>query len=210
MTSRHRRRDARPAALLAALLTPGPSWGAAPAPEDETETELRPVPVASLRGRAPAPQLDVGLVLGACGVGQPFWSGTDFCGAVVADAVWGRNRSRDLGWGGYVQAGTSGFFDFRASVGPELVVPLGELFVLQGRAGPLLLSYAEGAAPGGAGFIELGMRGLSLSSHYSMTHTLCLGIEHTIGDGSRAGTALWLGLRLDAFWLALPVRALTR
>lgn len=174
------------------------------------DAPLPPLPVSELRARAPSPQWSSGLVLGACGVGTDgFWQATDFCGAVLAEAIFLRQRQADVGLGPYAQVGTSGFVDVRGSCGASLHVPLGEIFHVASRVGPLLL-YDGVAAGGVEGFLELGVRGLNREGHYTMTHSVVVGVQQALGATARHGTTAWIGLRLDGFWLALPFALLAR
>lgn len=175
-----------------------------------TELQLPPVPRQELRIRAPSPQWNLGLVAGACGVGQRLWEGTDFCGGLVADVLFLRRRPSDGGLGGYVQLASSGFADFRGSAGMTGMIPLGRIFTLSARVGGLAVTFAEGAAPGIEGYLEFGLRSLNFSAGYSLTHTLVIGLQHTPGEGSRAGTNIWLAARIDAFWLVAPFGMLFR
>jgi hypothetical protein len=168
-----------------------------------------PVDVEGLTTSAPSPTYDLGLLLGVSGVGkQEVWQGTDFSLGLIFDVLFLRKHARSLGLGAYGALQTSGFFDTRASLGPTVTCPLSELFQAQLRIGPSLLGSGEGAQLGFDADLEIGVRGLSQSGHYSMTHALALGVQHYPGPLPRAGTALLINLRLDAFWLLLPVALL--
>jgi hypothetical protein len=105
-------------------------------------------------------------------------------------------------------ADTSGFFDARLGSGIWGVAPLSELLVVQARAGLALLTAAEGAQAGLDLDMEFGLKSSPANGHYAMTHTVALGVQHFPGTLSRATTAVSIRLRLDAFWLLLPVAAL--
>lgn len=188
-----------------------PAAADTPQQESPSRPPLHPLPTEELRARAPSPQWSTGIILGVCGVGQDaVWQGTDFCGALMAEALFLRRRARAIGLGPYTQLGTSGFFDFRASSGVSLHLPLGKLFALSPRLGGLLVTDHVGPAPGLEAYVELGIRGLNWSGHYSMNHGLLLGVQHAFGSTPRAGSTLWIGLRLDGFWAVAPVGALIR
>lgn len=177
----------------------GPSEG-----EPLRAADLPPAP-ALPASPAPTPQWDIGILLGVCGVGRDeLWQGTDFCGAVQADAFFFRRKSSDLGLGAYLELGTSGFFDTRLSGGVTALLPLSELLVVEGHVGPLLLAAGDGATAGLDAGLGIGLKGLNQSHFYSMTHSFSVGVQHAPGTLSRAGTTLLFRLRIDAFWLLLP------
>jgi hypothetical protein len=148
----------------------------------------------------------VGVLAGVCGVGTTsVWQATEFCGALIADVLWLRRTRASVGLGVYALAGTAGFFDFRAGTGVDLHLPLGQLFSGALRAGPLLHVMGDGAGPGWSLAAEFGVRALNQSGHYALTHTLVVAWDQSFGDGSRAGSALTIALRIDGFWLAAPV-----
>jgi len=191
---------------LAAPAASEPATSEAATSEPAQPRELSPPSQEALGPRAKTPDWDVGLVAGVCGVGQSaVWQGTEFCGGVLADVLWLRRTPRHVGLGGFVQTGTAGFFDFRATLGPELHVPLGGLFSANLRTGPLLHVMGDAALPGFTLVGEFGVRARNHSGHYALTHTLVLGWDQSFGTGSRAGSALTIGLRVDAFWLAAPI-----
>lgn len=200
--------------LLALVLTHGRSSTAEPesgrgqlGTAEAESAEMLPAPDEKALGpRAKTPDWDVGLVAGVCGVGQTsVWQGTEFCGAILADLLWLRRTARHVGLGGFVQAGTAGFYDFRATLGPNLHVPLGRVLSVGLRTGPLLHVMGDAALPGFTAMGELGVRARNHSGHYALTHTLVLGWDQSFGTGSRAGSALTIALRVDGFWLAAPL-----
>lgn len=178
----------------------------APVPEPTAGASSLPPPDREALGpRAPTPGWDVGILAGVCGVGRTaVWEGTEFCGALLADVLWFRETRHDVGFGVYALTGTAGFYDFRASLGPELHVPLGQLFAAGLRAGPLLHVMGDGAAPGFTVQGEFGIRALNQSGPYTLMHALVIGWDQSFGDGSRVGSALTIALRVDGFWLAAP------
>lgn len=194
------------AALLVFVHAPS-SWAdessATPPPR------LPPVPRAELSPRVPTPQWDLGLLLGACGLGRDsFWEETYFCGGVTGDVTFLREREKEAGLGVYGSFFTVGFADTRSTVGLVGVVPLGSWLVADLGAGPYLHTDGSGASPGVEARLGLGPRVLNPTSHYGHFHALVLGVQHTPGDHSRASTTLSINFRLDAFWFALPLLAL--
>lgn len=188
--------------VLAVLLLAAPAVSAAP-----SGGEIVPPPDRDALGpRAPTPGWDIGLLAGVCGVGQSsVWQGTEFCGALLADVFWLRKTRQSTGFGAYARTGTAGFYDFRASVGPSLHVPLSQIFSGGLRAGPLVHVMGDAAAPGFAIEGEFGIRALNHSGRYTLTHMLVVGWEQSFGEGSRVGGALTIALRVDAFWFAAPL-----
>ena len=174
-------------------------------PESDQPRELPPVDVAGLRGGAPSPQWDVGLMAGAAGIGKSdAFESVDFAGALIFDVHWLRRRQENVGLGFYGQVGTTGFFDTRVSLGPSLHVPTGDLFSLRARVGALLLADGQGASAGGEAYLEWGLANLNPTGHYALTHLLVTGIQVTPADAARTNAAIWLALRVDAFWPAAP------
>lgn len=195
------------ALLIAATARATPPASAEAATTESASSEaLPPVPREALWPRAPTPDWDVGLVAGVCGVGQTtVWQGTEFCGGLLADVLWLRKRRANLGLGLYANIGTAGFYDFRSSLGASLHVPLGQLLSLGARAGPLLHVMGDAALPGLRLEAEFGIRAHNHGGHYALTHALVFGWDQSFGEGSRAGSALTIAVRVDAFWLVAPI-----
>jgi hypothetical protein len=193
--------------LAATLLTVAPAAVAsAPTVPSVAVADPPPAPPEALWPRAPTPDWDVGLVAGVCGVGQTaVWQGTEFCGAVLGDVLWLRKRRENFGLGVFAAASTAGFYDFRPSAGVSMHFPLGPVLSVGARAGPLVHVMGDAALPGFTLQAELGVRAHNHSGHYSLTHALVLGWDQSFGAGSRAGSALVIALRVDAFWLVAPV-----
>lgn len=191
-------------AVVCALLLLGAGRAGAAERQAEASAPIHPVPTDELRPHAPSPQWNTGLLLGVCGVGESeLWEGTDFCAGALGEVHFFRRRYGDFGLGPYVQLGTSGFFDFRASLGGSLHVPLGKLS-LGARLGGYLHTDGNGASPGAEGFLDLGLRNLNFTGRYALTHTLTVGLQVTPDDSTRRDTTLWIAARIDGFWLALP------
>ena len=196
--------------FLAGLILATRVAGAASTPEppaEASESSSLPAPDReALAPRAPTPGWDIGVLAGVCGVGQTaVWQGTEFCGALLADVLWLRRTRQDVGLGAYALTGTAGFYDFRASLGPEVHLPIGQLFAAGLRAGPLLHVMGDGVAAGFTLQGEFGIRALNQSGPYTLTHTLVVGWDQSFGEGSRVGSSLTIALRIDGFWLAAPL-----
>lgn len=171
----------------------------------ETKQSPPPFDKKKFESLAPQPSWDTGLLLGVCGVGQArVWQQTRFCLGGVADVIFARTDEEQLGWGAYAQLSSAGFRDARLGAGASLVVPTGSWLVTTLRAGPLL-RFEGGAAPGAQGYLELGQRSVNLRSRYSLSHSLFLGFDWTAANQHvEQNTSLWIGLRVDAYWLTAP------
>lgn len=182
---------------------------AATAKEPSQVLPLPPVPTLELSPRAPQPSWDTGLLAAVCGVGEPqVWQTTKFCMGAVADVLWGRRQETDRAFGGYAQVTTAGFRDVRFSLGGAYLQPLGDWLTAELRVGPLM--RIEGMPAWGAqGSLELGQRSFSYKSRYSLSHALLLGFDFSAKNQHLpANTALWIGIRVDAYWLTAPAMLL--
>lgn len=170
------------------------------------DSSLPPVPVDELSGPGPRPSFDVGIVSAVCGVsGTRVWERTQFCLGGMADLLFLRTRDRSPALGGYLEVATAGFNDSRFGFGPSALLPVGKWLTLTGRVGPLLKAGGGGAQAGAEGYLELGQRSFSQHTGYSLSHALLGGLNYTAaGSGLPSGTVIWLGLRVDAYWLTLP------
>jgi hypothetical protein len=176
------------------------------AAEPHTPEALPPPPVEDFRPRrAPSPEWDLGLLAGVCGAGRDqLWQATYFCGDVVADVLWGREREKNAAWGLSLDVGTKGFEDGRYGAALVGLLPLADPLVGQLELGGLAVSDGSGVSPGLSARLGLGLRALNQRGHYGHSHQLVLGMTHVPGDDSRAGTTLSIALRVDAFWFAMP------
>jgi hypothetical protein len=159
-------------------------------------------------GRASAdPQWNSGLVLGAAGDGTDrFWGDTQFYGALRGDLLLGRTGPRTVGFGPALEIGTLGFSDARFLLNATAVVPLGDLFVLQGGPGAYARLGSFGAVPGLSGRVLLGAKAYNDYGAYAMTGGLVLGYDHDLGH-TRAH-AVVVALQVDGLLLAIPALAL--
>lgn len=151
------------------------------------------------------PNLSVGVLPAVCGFGtERIWQGTRFCLGGVLDLLWGRKHESESGWGLAFEAGSSGFVDFRAGLSGAGFVPLSHWFGLGVRAGPLL--RIEGVPTvGGRVVLEVGHRNFYTETHYSLMHALFVAVDVTAAPNREpAAQAIWLGVRLDGFWLTAP------
>lgn len=110
----------------------------------------------------------------------------------------------ESGWGWAVEAGSAGFSDFRAGLSAAGFVPVSHWFGLGFRAGPLL-RIEELPSFGGRVVVELGHRNFYTETHYSLMHALFVAVDVTAPTQRElVAHSLWLGLRLDGFWLTAP------
>jgi hypothetical protein len=179
------------------------------AEEPKKPAGLPPVPVSELTGRAPQPSWDTGIIAAVCGVGEPgIWQTTKFCLGGMADVLWGREEESESAWGGYAQVSTAGFRDAVFSLGGAFQKPLGEWLSAEFRAGPLMRLESH-PAWGAQGIFEIGQRSFSYKSRYSLSHALLLGVDFTAKNSQLpANTTLWVGIRVDAYWLTAPAMLL--
>jgi hypothetical protein len=155
------------------------------------------------------PQGHVALRTAFCGAGEngEVWQETRFCGGVLADLLFLRERNHDFGFGPYLELNTAGFFDVRWGGGASVLVPAFENlpFVLQlGAYGHELEAVALGAS------LFFGARSYNFSSAYNVAVGAFIGAYRDL-DSERA-SLLVAGFELDGFIVALPfllgVRAL--
>lgn len=175
-------------------------------PREDSEA-LPPVPLEALTVSARQPSWDTGLLMAACGVGEsPLFQRTRFCLGGMVDALYFRKSENSAAFGGYGQVSTSGFRDLRASLGASGLIPLVSWVNLGLRGGALVVANSEGVAPGLEAFVELGQRSFSLTGRYSMSHMLFAGVQWNAAGvfEQPSGTTIWLGVRLDGYWLSLP------
>lgn len=175
-------------------------------PPSEGESELPPVPLDEMASKSPEPSWDTGLLLGACGVGEDkVWEVTKFCLGGLIDVMFLRAQEDETGIGAYAELGTAGFRDFRVSGGVTSIFSLVDWFSLSLRAGGLGVFTPEGARPGVEGYVGLGHRSVSHSSHYGLSHNLLAGLQYVVPERDLpASHALWIGLQVDGVWFTAP------
>jgi hypothetical protein len=143
------------------------------------------------------PRWNTGLETAVCGVGSGFgFSELSWCNALHAELLLLRERGTDFGFGPSLRAGSAGFDDFRLDAGLSALVPLLESFPLVLEAGPHLRNFDE---PGSAFF---GLRNFNHYGHYDMAAGLVITAQRSFTTGTPS--ALWIGVRLDGYLLALP------
>lgn len=207
MRQRARRSLVRGALLLAFSNCAWALDSAASSDGSSSAKPLPPVSIDEMRVRVRQPSWDTGVLMAACGVGaDPAWRRTRFCLGGVIDALYFRKSDHSPAFGGYGQMGTSGFRDFRLSMGVSGLVPLVSWVNLSLRAGPMLVASREGAALGLETFVEVGQRSFSPTGRYSLSHALFTGVQwNAPGAFSQpSGTTIWLGVRFDGYWLSAP------
>lgn len=168
---------------------------------------LPEVPDGQISARSPQPSWDTGLLLGVCGVGnERAWETTKFCLGGLFDVMFLREQEDETGLGGYLALGSAGFRDVRVSGGFTSVVSLVDWFSLSLRAGGLGVLSSQGAQPGMEGYLGLGHRSVSLSSHYALSHSFFAGMQYALkGGGLPASHAIWVGLHVDGVWFTAPI-----
>lgn len=170
---------------------------------------LQPPDTNAFRMKAPSPQWDVGVLGGGSaterndrGFGLEFW------GALELDVSALRERWNELGLGGRLRAGTSGFKDARLSLAPVLILPIEDPVSLDVSFGPLLATSSAGMLAGFEGSLGIGLRSVNLKGHYAHVHTLVLGYSQTFAldsvPKSEESIAIWGAIRVDAMWFVLP------
>lgn len=168
---------------------------------------LAAVPVAFclLSGLCPAraearPEWSAGLETAACATGRALGAASAaWCNALRADVLFLRQRSSDFGIGASLRLGTAGFDDLRLDPSLSLIMPLSNALSLGLETGPHLLNGKE---LGISASVFVGLRPFNHYGHYSTNAGLMLLAEQSLGRDQPS--ALWLALRLDGSWLALP------
>ena len=146
------------------------------------------------------PQWNAGLESGVCGTGSSLgFDKAGWCNAAHADVLLLRERGSDFGLGPSLRLGTARFSDLRLDAGLSVLIPLFESFPLVLEAGPHLRSLSEPGVFGGAFF---GLRSFNYYGHYEMAAGLSVVAERSFTAGTPS--ALWVTVRIDGSWLALP------
>lgn len=186
----------------------GASEGAAP-PSRSDLSVLPPPDADAFRVKAPLPQWDVGVLGGGAATARGDRDfGLEFWGALELDMTLLRERWDELGLGGRLRVGTSGFKDARFSLAPVAIVPIRDPVALDLSFGPLLATSGSGMLAGFEGSLGIGLRSVNLKGHYAHAHSLVLGYSQTFAldsvSQSEESMALWGALRVDAMWFVLP------
>lgn len=145
------------------------------------------------------PQLHAGLRGSVCHLTPKSGETTRFCSGLVADAHFGRERNRDVGFGPMLAVSTAGFWDVRFGGGASLLLPVHPDTPLVVAAGAFA-HETRGVSLGGSVFY--GFRGYNFHGNYNLGAGLFGEIVQDL-DRERA-TLLALGFELDAMLLALP------
>jgi hypothetical protein len=147
-----------------------------------------------------APQWNAGLESGVCGGGSSFGFGNlGWCNAVHGDVLFLRQSGRDFGLGPSLRLGSARFDDLRIDAGLSVLLPVFESFPLVLEAGPHLRNFDQLGVFASAFF---GLRSLNHYGHYEMATGLSLIAERSFVTGTPS--ALWITIRVDGAWLALP------
>ncbi|HEY3497028.1 MAG TPA: hypothetical protein VGK73_20155 [Polyangiaceae bacterium] len=147
------------------------------------------------------PQGHVALRTAVCGSGEhgALWQESHFCGSVIGDLLFFRQRNRDFGFGPYLELTTAGFFDVRWGGGASLLIPILEdlpLVIELGGYGHEL----EAAALGGSVF--WGARSYNFTSAYNVSVGAFISAYRDLDE--RGANLLVAGFELDGFVVALP------
>lgn len=146
------------------------------------------------------PQWNAGVEAGLCGSGGSLgFEELGFCGALHADLMLLRERSRDFGLGPSLRLGSVGFDDFRIDAGLSALLPIFESFPVVLEAGPHLLDFDR---PGVFGSVFFGLRSFNHYGHYEMASGLVVTAQRSFSSGTPS--AVWIAARIDGSWLALP------
>ena len=147
-----------------------------------------------------SPQGHVALRTSVCGAGDAaLWQETRFCGGVVADVLFGRERNRDFGIGPFAEVSTAGFWDARYGGGLSALAPLTADFPLVlslGAFGHETQSVALGA------HLFFGLRSYNFHGGYNFSAGLVASAYRDLDQGG--ATLVSLGIELDALLVALP------
>jgi hypothetical protein len=149
---------------------------------------------------AASPQAHVALRTSVCGVGDDaVWDETRFCGGVVGDVLFGRERNQDFGIGPFAEVSTAGFWDARYGGGLSVLAPVTSTY-------PVVLSLgafgheAESLALGGQVFF--GLRSYNFHGSYNLAAGLVASVYRDLG--AERATLISLGVELDAVLFAMP------
>jgi hypothetical protein len=146
------------------------------------------------------PQAHVAVRAALCGVGDAgkIWEDTRFCSGLVGDLLLFREKSRDFGFGPYLELGSAGFWDARFGGGGSLLLPVNDVFPLVVSVG--VYDHELRAASLGAS-VFWGARGYN----YTSTYNWALGLYASgYRDLHGGGTLISAGLEVDGFFIAAP------
>jgi hypothetical protein len=149
-----------------------------------------------------SPEWNGGIVTSLCALGErgAYFEELAWRNELRVDVLFGRTRNAGFAAGPYVDLSTRDFDDLRWGGGASLLVPIAEDFPLVVSVGP----YLNGIENAGVQTsLFWGLRAYNFHSAYGMAGGLVLGAEHDLG--TRRETSLFVGARLDALWLALPL-----
>ena len=163
---------------------------------------LLPALLGAARGLHAEPEWNLGAETSLCGRGEhgAVWKRTGFCGQLRGDVLFGRERNADFAWGPYATFGTATFSDVRFGGGLSLLLPtLGGDFPVVVSAGALSRNGSDLRVSSEAFF---GLRSHNFHGGYAMASGIVVGGDVAV-SGGRENT-LYVGLRIDGLWLALP------
>ena len=148
------------------------------------------------------PEWNVAAETSLCGLGEgrAVWKKTGFCGEFRGDLLFGRDRNADFALGPYATFGTATFSDVRFGGGLSLLIPT--------LAGDFPIVVSGGALSRNGSDLRVssevffGLRSHNFHGAYAMASGIVLGGDAAVSGGH--GNTLYLGLRVDGLWLALP------
>ena len=135
-----------------------------------------------------------------CGVGDDaVWEETRFCGGIVGDVLFGRERNRDFGIGPFAEVSTAGFWDARYGGGLSVLTPVTSNYPLVFSLGAFGHETASLALGGHAFF---GLRSHNFHGSYNLAAGLIASVYRDLG--AERATLVSVGFELDALLLAMP------
>jgi hypothetical protein len=151
-----------------------------------------------------APQLNASVYTGAAGrsTAPSVWSDTAWFSGVRGDALFLRERVRDMALGPYVDVSTAAFSDLRLGGGASWLLPITEDV-------PIILSFGalgrldEGRwQPGWSTQLFVGSRSYNFSSRYALGGGLLLAWQESLNEPR--DRALVVAAQIDLQLLLLP------
>jgi len=196
--------------LFGLLLFASSALGAEPgAGASGTPGALSEISADEFRPQFRTPAWDLSILGGAC-LGADGSGSTDLalCLGASGELLFDRKVEEDNAWGAYAQMSSSLVQDARLSLGATYLVPLSEWWMVQAKLAPLL-RLTDHAAPGAQLGLEFGQRSVQYDSAYTMAHTLFVQFDWAAPVSEHSSyCTLFIGLRIDAYWLTAPAMLL--
>lgn len=162
------------------------------------------VVLAASPGTRASPQWNSAISAGVAGTsdGPGFWNDTRFFGALGGDVLFLRDGPRSFGLGPSLEVATSGFSDFRPSIGVQTIFPLGDLWGFGFRPAAYVRASDGGADPGLSARAWFGIQTYNYHGAYAPRGGLTLGYDHDVGRSD--AHAFVILAEIDGLALALP------